>query len=328
MVTRAKRVRLLIPRGLPDPFARAQTFLHENRESPVAMGVVMTPIRAVKAEEAVDRHARVGAVGGGRRTDEAPKAAAEVTEGRSEPKGNSVEPTTSGILSPGRVSSGLQGVRAVATRDKQIRFTALLHHLSVGMLEDAYRALNPQAAAGVDQVTWSQYGGNLRPHIVALHARVHGGRYRAQPSRRVWIPKADGQQRPLGVAALEDQIVQGFTHICGKRRSDGGFAVWRHSVGKRLNQKVSDIGKHLKAMRSLPIAERGRWIRRVVQGWMAYHAIPTNSVAINRFRDRVVDAWRRALRQRSHMARRLTWKAHADHRQPLDSTRQDSASVP
>jgi group II intron reverse transcriptase/maturase len=389
----------------------------------------------------------------------------------------------------------------------------LLHYLTVGMLEDAYRGLNPRASSGVDHVTWMQYGEALRANIVDLHARVHGGRYRALPSRRVWIPKADGRRRPLGVAALEDKIVQlgvtwilnaiyeadfagfsygfrpgrgqrdaldalwtalserpvnwvldadlrsffdtldhrwletfvehrvgdprmlrlirkwlkagvceggrwtgttvgtpqgavispllaniflhyvldlwvkwwrtheaqgeviivryaddfvmgfqrqedatrfleslrerlrtfalelhpdktrliefgrfaqanrarreagkpetfaflGFTHICGKRRSDGGFAVWRHTISKRLGTKVTAIGERLKAMRSLPIGEQGTWLRQVVRGWMNYHAIPTNSVAISRFRDLVVEAWYRALRRRSQMARRLNW---------------------
>jgi len=488
--------------------------MHENRESPDAMGVVVTPIRAVKAEQADDRHARIGAVGGGHSTDEAPKAAAEVSEGRPEPEGNPLEPTTPGTPSPDHVSSGLQRIRQVAVGKKRERFTALLHHMTVGMLEDAYRSLNPHASAGIDRLTWGAYGEDLRARIADLHARVHGGRYRAQPSRRVWIPKADGRQRPLGVAALEDKIVQlavtwilnaiyeadfagfsygfrpgrgqrnaldalwvglsdrpvnwvvdadirgffdaldhqwlmkfvehrigdsrilrlisnwlkagvcedgrwtgtnvgtpqgavispllaniylhyvldlwvkwwraheaageviivryaddfvvgfqrqgdaqrfletlrerlrkfalelhpdktrliefgrfaqanrsrrgdgkpetftflGFTHICGKRRSDGGFAVWRHSIGKRLGQKVTEIGQRLKAMRSLPLTDQGRWVQRVVRGWMNYHAIPTNSVAIARFRDLVTVAWYRALRRRSQMARRLTWK--------------------
>jgi len=76
------------------------------------------------------------------------------------------------------------------------------------MLEDAYRHVNRQAAVGVDAITWSSYGDELRANIIDLHTRVHTVRYRAQPARRVWIPKADGQQRPLGVAALEDKIVQ------------------------------------------------------------------------------------------------------------------------
>jgi RNA-directed DNA polymerase len=100
----------------------------------------------------------------------------------------------------------------------------------------------------------------------------------------------------------------GFTHICGKRRSDGGFAVWRHTMTKRLGEKVKEIGQALMSMRSQPVAEQGKWVRQVVRGWMNYHAIPTNSAAISRFRDLVVEAWRRALRRRSQKARALTWE--------------------
>ena len=99
----------------------------------------------------------------------------------------------------------------------------------------------------------------------------------------------------------------GFTHICGKRRSDGGFAVWRHTMTKRLGEKVQEIGHTLMTMRSQPVREQGMWLRRVVRGWMQYHAIPTNSAAICRFRDLVVEAWRRALRRRSQKAKTLTW---------------------
>jgi group II intron reverse transcriptase/maturase len=380
-------------------------------------------------------------------------------------------------------------------------------------LEDAYRNLNRHASVGIDAVTWLSYGDELRANIVDLHTRVHTGRYRAQPARRVWIPKANGQRRPLGVAALEDKIVQqgvawilntiyetdfagfsygfrpgrsqrhaldalwvgisdtkvnwivdadiqgffdaldhqcllrclekrigdprilrliqkwlragvcekgqwtesiqgtaqgsvispllaniylhyvldcwikdwrqqegignvivvryaddfvvgfqrhgdavrfmialrkqlqahglclhpektrliefgrfaasnreergqgkaetfnflGFTHICGKRRSDGGFIIWRHSISKRLHAKVTAIGKRLKQDRSLPITDQGRWLGQVVRGWLGYHAIPDNWAAIKRFRDLVVEAWLRALRRRSQKARCLSW---------------------
>jgi len=106
------------------------------------------------------------------------------------------------------VPSALDRVREVASRDKDARFTALLHHVDVDRLREAYRALNPKAAAGVDRVTWEDYGQELEGNLEDLHARVHRGAYRARPSRRVFIPKADGGQRPLGVAALEDKILQ------------------------------------------------------------------------------------------------------------------------
>ena len=104
--------------------------------------------------------------------------------------------------------SALDRVREVARRDKEARFTALLHHVDVARLRAAYWAIRPQAAPGVDGVTWSTYGQDLEANLGDLHRRVHTGRYRARPSRRVYIPKADGRQRPLGIASLEDKILQ------------------------------------------------------------------------------------------------------------------------
>jgi group II intron reverse transcriptase/maturase len=99
-------------------------------------------------------------------------------------------------------------VREVARRDRKARFTALLHHVSPGRLRAAYWAIRPQAAPGVDGVTWAGYGQDLEGNLRDLHARVQSGRYRATASRRVYIPKADGRLRPLGIASLEDKIVQ------------------------------------------------------------------------------------------------------------------------
>jgi group II intron reverse transcriptase/maturase len=99
-------------------------------------------------------------------------------------------------------------VREVARRDKEARFTALLHHVDIDRLRKAYRAIRPQAAPGVDGVTWAAYEEGLEANLADLFARVHAGRYRARPSRRSYIPKADGRQRPLGIATLEDKIVQ------------------------------------------------------------------------------------------------------------------------
>jgi group II intron reverse transcriptase/maturase len=92
--------------------------------------------------------------------------------------------------------------------DEEARFSALLHHVDADRLEAAYRALNPRAATGTDGVTWEAYGQDLEANLRALLARVHRGGYRAKPARRAWIPKPDGRQRPLGIAALEDKILQ------------------------------------------------------------------------------------------------------------------------
>jgi retron-type reverse transcriptase len=106
------------------------------------------------------------------------------------------------------MSQGLRGVRQAASVKKQERFTALLHHLSLNLLRDSFFALKRQASPGVDGVTWQEYETGLEGRLSDLHSRVHRGAYRARPSRRVYIPKADGRQRPLGIAALEDKIVQ------------------------------------------------------------------------------------------------------------------------
>src|SRR6476661_6811582 len=138
----------------------------------------------------------------------AAEAVAEAGEGRGLPKGNTASETRPGRSAGLGVSSDLDRVRQVARKDRDVRFTALLHHVSVDRLREAYRAIRPGAAPGVDGVTWRDYGLDLEENLRDLHARVHRGAYRARPSRRVFIPKADGRQRPLGVAALEDKILQ------------------------------------------------------------------------------------------------------------------------
>src|SRR3982751_2059489 len=104
--------------------------------------------------------------------------------------------------------TGLHRVREAAKKDKKRQFTALLHHVTIEQLRISYQSLKRQAAPGVDGMTWEEYGVNLEVRIQDLHRRVHCGAYRAQPSRRVKIPKSDGRQRPLGIAALEDKILQ------------------------------------------------------------------------------------------------------------------------
>ena len=134
--------------------------------------------------------------------------AAEAVEGRGSPKGNAAGETRPGRRAGHGVSSELGRVRELARRDRDVRFTALLHHVTVDRLREAYRAIRPGAAPGVDGVTWQDYGVDLEANLRDLHARVHRGAYRARPTRRVFIPKPDGRQRPLGMAALEDKILQ------------------------------------------------------------------------------------------------------------------------
>jgi RNA-directed DNA polymerase len=123
-------------------------------------------------------------------------------------KENIVESNTRPTQSGERVSQGLQGVRERARKNKQERFTALLHHVTPGLLRDSFYALKRKAAPGVDGVTWKEYATGLEDRLKDLHGRVHRGAYQAQPSKRRWIPKGNGRQRPLGIAALEDKIVQ------------------------------------------------------------------------------------------------------------------------
>jgi RNA-directed DNA polymerase len=136
------------------------------------------------------------------------QASAEVGEGRAQIEENIARshmfPTQSGK----RMSPGLSGVRKAATERKQKKFTALLHHVTVDLLRDSFYALQRRAVPGVDGVTWREYQTGLEDRLIDLHNRVHRRAYRAQPSRRVYIPKADGRQRPLGIAALEDKVVQ------------------------------------------------------------------------------------------------------------------------
>jgi RNA-directed DNA polymerase len=136
------------------------------------------------------------------------KSAAETGEESGAAKGNTDRPTRPGHRAGLGGKTGLDRVREVARKDKDARFTALLHHVSVDRLRQAYWAINPRAATGVDGVTWGAYGQDLEVNLQDLHQRAHSGAYRARPSRRAYIPKADGRQRPLGIAALEDKILQ------------------------------------------------------------------------------------------------------------------------
>lgn len=134
---------------------------------------------------------------------------AEAVEERGVAKGNVIENPVHRTQSRNKVASkGLEGVRIAASRDKDVRFTALLHHITPALLVQSFYALRHDAAAGVDAVTWRDYEEGLHERIQTLHRKIHVGGYRATPSRRVLIPKADGRQRALGIASLEDKVVQ------------------------------------------------------------------------------------------------------------------------
>jgi RNA-directed DNA polymerase len=144
-------------------------------------------------------------------TNKAVPTAAEPVEPRAGAKGNARQQSTHRTQGRERVAQALERVRQAARQRKKERFTALLHHISIDCLRMAFFALKRDAASGVDGLTWPTYEADLDRNLTDLHERVHRGAYRALPSRRTYIPKADGKQRPLAVAALEDKIVQRAT---------------------------------------------------------------------------------------------------------------------
>jgi RNA-directed DNA polymerase len=127
---------------------------------------------------------------------------AEAVEGRPSPKGNGGETAAVRTLRRDTASNGLVAVRRAARQSKSVRFTALLHHITVDLLKQSYLALERDSAPGIDGVTWQAYGENLEEKLTDLHDRVHKGSYRARPARRTYIPKADGSQRPLAILCL------------------------------------------------------------------------------------------------------------------------------
>ena len=137
--------------------------------------------------------------------------AAESVEPRAGTKRNAEEQSTHRTQGRERVTQALDRVRQAARQRREEKFTALFHHLSVDLFQEAFFALKRDAAPGVDGLTWETYEVDLDLKLTDLHSRVQRGAYRALPSRRTYIPKADGKQRPLAVAALEDKIVQRAT---------------------------------------------------------------------------------------------------------------------
>ena len=144
-------------------------------------------------------------------TNKAGQPAAELAEPRAEAEGNVSQQSTGRAQHRGTVSQALERIRQVARQRKKEKFTALFHHVSTDHLEEAFSELKENAAAGVDGLTCRDYERHLEHNLEDLHARVHRGAYRALPTRRVYIPKPDGRQRPIAVAALEDKIVQRAT---------------------------------------------------------------------------------------------------------------------
>jgi RNA-directed DNA polymerase len=230
------------------------------------------------------------------------RAGAEVVEGRRSAEGNAIGETRPGHGAGVGVLSGLDRVRQAAQKDRDVRFTALLHHVSVERLRAAYWALRPKAAPGIDGVTWDAYGRGLEDNLQDLHARVHRGAYRAKPSRRSYIAKADGRLRPLGIAALEDKLLQravaevlgaiyevdflGFSHGFRPGRSPHGAldALATGLTRKKVNWVLdADIRDHFGSLdqvwllRFLEHRIADPRVLRLIQKWLAAGVIEDGS---------------------------------------------------
>ena len=188
--------------------------LHGNRESLGASGQDGTPDRSGQATSlSPDMHATRQSHDGivpekQPNDDNQYRASEEAVEGRPSIKGNAAGAGGDRTQSRESPCLGLRRVRKAAQQDKGVKFTALLHHITLELLRDSFYALKRTAAPGIDDVTWTEYEVGVEDRLRALHQKVHQGTYHAQPSKRTYIPKADGKLRPLGIAALEDKIVQ------------------------------------------------------------------------------------------------------------------------
>ncbi len=314
---------------------------------------------------------------------------AEGMEGSRSAEENTEQTTASQTQSWGDALSGLRGVREAAKRDKRLQFTALLHHVSVLLLESSFYALKRDAAPGVDGVTWTEYETGLRDKIVQ-HAVMTvlnqiyeedflGFSYGFRPGRRQhdaldalwvgvmrrkvnWILDADirsffdeirhdwllkfvkhriadrrilnrvlsgcssnpnrlrrsfqsriefgryavANRKERGEGKPETFNFLGFTHICGQTWKTGKFQLLRKTIHQGLSAKLRALKEELRRRRHLSVAELGKWLRSVVQGYFNYHAVPGNLASLRSFRLQVIRRWMRALRRRSQKSR-MTW---------------------
>jgi RNA-directed DNA polymerase len=233
-------------RESPDSSAQSKSartlrsFMHGNRETSWASEPETAADRREKAESRTARmhvpeESDRGVVPESRSNKEV-QASAEGEEGRPRVEENAGPTHTHPAQDGKRVSQGLAGVRQAARQRKKEKFTTLLHHLTEALLRDSFYGLKREAATGVDGVTWKEYETGLAERLRDLHGRVHRGAYRAQPSRRVYIPKADGRQRPIGIAALEDKIVQGAVVMILNRIYEEDFLGFSYGFRPERNQ--------------------------------------------------------------------------------------------
>lgn len=228
-----------------------------------------------------------------RAANNAAEAAAESLEERVPAEGNAVEPTAARTQSRSPASSGIDGVRRAARMHSELKFTNLLHHVSVEMLHESYLSLKRRAAPGVDGERWEDWQPNLKERLTDLHRRLHSGAYRAKPARRTYIPKADGTERALSIWCLEDKVVQqavvrvlgaiyetdflGFSY--GFREGRGqhdaldalSVALYRRKVNWVLDadiQKFFDQMEHDWVMRFVEHRVADKRILRLIRKWL------------------------------------------------------------
>ena len=176
------------------------------------------------------------AIVAGKPANKAERSAAELVERRAEAEGNASQHDTHRTPSRASVTQGLERIRQTARERKKERFTALFHHISIELLEEAFYELKENAAPGVDRLTWKDYEADLERKLEDLHTRVHRGAYRALPSQRRYIPKPDGRQRPLAVAAREDKIVQRATVAVLNAIYEGDFLGFSYGFRPKRSQ--------------------------------------------------------------------------------------------
>jgi hypothetical protein len=221
--------------------------------------------------------------------NKAGRLAAEPVERRAEAKGNADQQTTCRAQNRESVSQALGRIRQAARQRKKERFTSLLHHISIDLLRLAFFELKRNAAPGVDGLTWQDYEADLERRLGDLHARVLRGAYRALPSQRRYIPKPDGRQRPLAVAALEDKIVQravaaglnaiyeadflGFSYGFRPKRSqhDALDAMVVGITGRKVNSRCA----RRPAARQRPLPDAEKFCGRVDEGVAPPHPSQT-----------------------------------------------------
>jgi len=220
-------------------------------------------------------------------------SSAEAVEERGSTKGNTSQTAGARTQSRSATSIGLRGVREAAEKEGNVRFTCLLHHVTVDLLRNSYYALKRAAAPGIDGIRWKDYEDDLEERLAALHESVHHGTYRAQPSKRTYIPKADGRMRPLGIAAIEDKIVQqalatvlnalyeeeflGFSYGFrpGRSQHDGLDALYVGLTTKRVNWVLDadirgffDTISHEWLLKFLEHRIADRRVLRLIRKWL------------------------------------------------------------